>query len=337
MAMFSKELGIDLGTMFTRIVEGNKILIEEPTVVAVEIEDPRIVEIGHAALNMMGRVSDVIEVERPLHNGVVAFYEYTQIFLKLLLERATGSFRFFKPKVMVTHPYGITSVERRAVHEVTLEALGRNSNALMIPQPMAAAIGIDLPIGTPTGNMIVIMGGGCTQAAVLAMHDIVSADTQREGGLYLDDAIVTYVRRKYGLIIGTRTAEKIKIQIGAAIPLDQELSMELQGQDQVSGLPKPFTLTSSEIVEALEAPLERVFEMVRQVLEKTPPELASDIIDRGIALCGGGSQLRGIDKLMTQKMGIPTYLVDNPITCVALGAVRAFEIYPLIERNLPKY
>jgi rod shape-determining protein MreB len=337
MAMLSKELGIDLGTMFTRIVEGDQVLIEEPTVVAIDFEEQKMVEIGQAALNMMGRVSDVLEVERPLNNGVVAFYEYTQVFLQELLRRVTGPMRFFKPKVMVTHPYGITSVERRAVHEVVLEALGRNSNAMLVPQPMAAALGIDLPIGTPTGNMVVILGGGCSQAAVLAMHDIVSADTQREGGLYLDNEIVNYVRRKYGLIISMRTAEKIKIQIGAAVPQDQELSMELQGQDQVSGLPKPFTLTSSEIVEALEGPLERVFEMIRQVLEKTPPELASDIIDRGIALCGGGSQLRGIDKLMTQKMGIPTYVVDNPITCVALGAVRALEIYPLIERNLPQY
>lgn len=336
MALLTKVLGIDLGTMFTRIAEGEQVLIQEPSVVAVDIEEQKIVEVGQAALNMLGRVSETLEVVRPLRNGVVAYYEYTHSFLRLMIEQVTGKLRFFKPKVMVTHPYGITSVERRAVHEATLMALGRNSSALMLPQPIAAALGIDLPIGTPAGNMVVIMGGGCTQSAVLAMYDIVSGDTLREGGLNLDEAIVSYVRKKYGLLIGTPTAEQIKIKIGAAVPQDEEMSMELQGQDQVSGLPKPFTLTTSEVVEALEEPLDKIFESIRQVLERTPPELASDIIDRGIALCGGGALLRGLDKLTTQKLGIPTYLVDNPITCVVEGAVKAFEIYPALERNLPR-
>jgi rod shape-determining protein MreB len=206
----------------------------------------------------------------------------------------------------------------------------------MVPQPLAAALGVDLPIGTPSGNMIVCLGGGCTQAAVLAMHDIVSGETLREGGLTLDEAIATYVRRKYGLIIGQRTAEQVKIQIGAAIPQDEEVSMDLQGQDQVTGLPKPLSLTTSEVVEAVQEPLNQIFEVVRQVLEKTPPELASDIIDRGIALCGKAALLRGLDKLMTQKLGVPSYLVDNPITCIAEGAFRSIEMYPLLRRNLPQ-
>ncbi len=337
MALLSKELGIDIGTMFTRIAEGDQVLLQEPTVVAVDIEEQKIVEVGQSALNMLGRVSETMEIARPLRNGVVAYYEYTHSFLRLMIEQVTGKLRFFKPQVMVTHPYGITSVESRAVHEATLVALGRNSSAHMVPQPISAALGIDLPIGTPAGNMVVIMGGGCTQSAVLAMYDIVSGETLREGGLNLDESIVSYVRKKYGLIIGAPTAEQIKIQIGAAVPQDEEMSMELQGQDQVSGLPKPFTLTTSEVVEALEEPLDKIFESIRLVLERTPPELASDIIDRGIALCGGGALLRGLDKLTTQKLGIPTYLVDNPITCVVEGAVKALEIFPALQRNLPRY
>lgn len=338
MAFFSKDFGIDLGTMYTRIAEGDEIKLNEPTVVAVDIEEQKIVELGQAALDMMGRVTEAVEVTRPLQHGVVAYFEYTEKYLDWQIKQVTGSLRLIKPRVMVTHPYGITSVESRAVQEAVMRALGgARASTLMIPQPIAAALGINMPIGTPSGNMVVLLGGGCSQAAVLAMHGIVSGQTLREGGLELDDAIITYVRRKYGLIIGQPTAEQIKIQIGAAIPQDEELSMDLQGQDQISGLPKPMTITTSEIVEALEETLDRVFENVRQVLEKTPPELASDIIDRGIALCGGGALLRGIDKLMTQKLGIPAYLVDNPTVAVALGAVQALDIYPVLQRNLPRF
>ena len=336
MALFSRNLGIDLGTIFTRIAEGDQVVLREPTVVAVQIQEQKIVEIGQEALNMYGRVSEEMEVSRPLRDGVVAYFEYTYLFLREMIKRVTPM-RVFKPQVIITHPYGVTSVERRAVHEAALEALGARSNVLMVPQPLAAALGMDLPVGMPSGNMVVCMGGGCTQAGVVAVHDIVSGQTLREGGLTLDEAIATYVRRKYGLIIGQATAENIKKKIGAAVPQDEEMRMELQGQDQVSGLPKPFTMTASEVVDALQEPLDRVFETVRQVLEKTPPELASDVIDRGIALCGGGSLLRGVDKLMTQKLGIPTYLVDDPEDAVAIGSVRALEIYPVLQRNLPRF
>jgi rod shape-determining protein MreB len=301
----------------------------------VDLEEQKMVAVGEEALAMLGRTSETIEVVRPLQNGVVAYYEYTEILLEILVKKVSGALRIFKPNVMITHPYGVTSVERRAVHEAILSVVG-SGNALMVPQPLAAALGVDLPIGTPSGNMIVCLGGGCTQAAVLAMHDIVSGETLREGGLTLDEAIATYVRRKYGLIIGQRTAEQVKIQIGAAIPQDEEVSMDLQGQDQVTGLPKPLSLTTSEVVEAVQEPLNQIFEVVRQVLEKTPPELASDIIDRGIALCGKAALLRGLDKLMTQKLGVPSYLVDNPITCIAEGAFRSIEMYPLLRRNLPQ-
>ncbi|MDH5605374.1 MAG: rod shape-determining protein [Anaerolineae bacterium] len=337
MALFSRDFGVDLGTMFTRIAEGDQVLINEPTIVAVDLEAQKIVEVGQQALNMMGRVTEDILVARPIKQGVVAYYEYTWNYLDWQLRQVTGNLRLVKPQVMVTHPYGITSVEMRAVQEAVLRALGPRSSALMVPQPISAALGVDMPIGTPSGNMIVIMGGGCTQAAVMAMHGIVSGKTLREGGMDLDEAIISYIRKKFGLVIGQQTAEQIKFKIGAAVPQDDEDSMDLQGQDQITGLPRPLTITSSEIVEALEEPLDRVFETVRQVLEKTPPELASDIIDRGIALCGGGALLRGIDKLMTQKLGIPAYLVDNPTTAVVQGSVRAIELYPVLQRNLPRY
>ena len=206
----------------------------------------------------------------------------------------------------------------------------------MIQQPLAAALGIDLPIGSPTGNMVICLGGGVTQTAVIAMYGIVSAGTLRQGGADLDDAIATYVRRKYGVIIGPVTAEQLKIKIGAAVPQDQEQSMEVQGQDQVTGLPRPVTITTGEIVEALHDPLKAMIESCRLVLEKTPPELVADIIDRGVALCGGGALLRGIDKLITKSLGIPAYQVDNPTTSVVEGAAKGLAMLGILKRNLPE-
>jgi rod shape-determining protein MreB and related proteins len=206
----------------------------------------------------------------------------------------------------------------------------------LIQQPLAAALGIDLPIGTPSGNMILCLGGGISQASVLAMYGVVASETLRAGGIQLDEAIVTYVRKKYGIIIGQLTAEQVKITIGAAVPQDEEHSLELQGQDQVNGLPRPVTITTGEVVEALQEPLKNIVETARRVLEKTPPELVADIIDRGVALCGGTALLRGIDKLMTKELGVPAYLVENPTTCVAEGAARGLSIFGLIRRNLPE-
>ncbi len=214
-----------------------------------------------------------------------------------------------------------------------MEAGSHEAN--LIQQPLAAALGIDLPIGSPSGNMVICLGGGCTEAAVLAMYGIVSADTLRAGGLELDDAIVTYVRRKYGVIIGQVTAEQLKIKIGAAVPQDVDQSMEVQGQDQVTGLPRPVTISTGEIVEALQEPLKQIVEACRRVLEKTPPELVSDIID-GVAISGGGALLRGIDKLLTKTLGVPAYLVDNPLTCVVEGAAKALGMYNVLRRSLPR-
>lgn len=299
---------------------------------AIVVQEQKMVAWGQEAQDMYGRVPESLEVTRPLTNGVIADYEVTEYLLEALLQKLSGPMRIFKPRVMITHPYGVTSVESRAVHEAVLEAGSRE--AYLIPQPLSAALGVDLPIGTPSGNMILCLGGGTTQAAVLAMYGIVAAETLRAGGIAMDEAITSYVRKKYGIIIGQLTAEQIKLQIGSAVPQDEEQSIEVQGQDQVSGLPRPATLTTGEVVEALREPLGNVVETARRVLEKTPPELVSDIIDRGVALVGGGSLLRGIDKLLTKELGVPAYVVDNPTTCTAEGAARGLSMYPLIRRNL---
>lgn len=335
MAMLSKDLGIDLGTIYTRIAVGNTVVLQEPTVVAIAIEEQKIVAVGEEALNMYGRVPESIEVTRPLQNGVIADYEITEKLLEYLIRKVSGPMRFFRPRVMISVPYGVTSVESRAVHEAVLQAGSRD--VILIQQPLAAALGVDLPIGTPTGNMLLCMGGGTIQAAVLAMYGIVAAETLRAGGLHLDEAIVTYVRRKYGLIIGQTTAEQVKLKVGSAVPLEEEQSVEIQGQDQVTGLPKPLSLTSDDILEAMRDPMNEVVETARRVLEKTPPELVSDIIDRGIAVCGGMALLRGIDRLLTKELGVPVYLVDNPLTCIAEGAALSIDpsLYPKVKRNLP--
>ncbi len=306
----SRELGIDLGTFNTQIAEGNQILQQEPTVVAIIVDEMKLVELGTTALSMMGRVPESIEVIRPLRFGVIAEYELTEIYLRELIKKVTGPTLFFKPRLLISAPYGVTSVERRAVVEAGLGAGGREVN--IIPQPLAAALGVDLPIGTPTGNMIICLGAGTSQAAVISMSSIVSA---------------------YGLIIGQPTAEQLKLNIGAASPVQEEKTMEIQAQDQVSGLPKPASLTTNEIVEALQPPLEEIVASIRRVLEKTPPELISDIIDRGVALCGGTSLLKGLDKYLTVALGIPAYVVENPVTCTVEGAAKGFSILEVLLRS----
>ncbi len=313
MPVFTRELGIDLGTLNTVIAEGNQILYQEPTVVAIVVDEQKIVEQGQKAKDMYGRVPDTMEVVRPLRNGVIAEYEITEKLLGYLIRNICGNMMsIFRPRIMITVPHGI----------------------YRIPQPLAAAIGIDLPIGTPSGNMIISLGGGTVQIAVLAMNGIVTAETSRTGGLRLDEAIISYTRKKFGVIVGQPTAELLKIRIGAAVRQDEQQTMEVQGQDQVSGLPRPVSITSDDIVEALQEPLNEVVSAAKHVLEKTPPELLSDIIDRGVALCGGGAQLRGIDKFLTKSLGLPAYLVDNPTTCTAEGAARAIGMRDLLRRSL---
>jgi rod shape-determining protein MreB len=281
---------------------------------------------------MFGRAPDSIEVMRPMRDGVIADYEVTQKLLEYVIAKVCGNLRLFRPRVIITVPYGVTSVESRAVQEATLAAGARE--AFLLPEPLAGAFGADLPVSTPTGNMVVDFGGGCSEAAVVSMNGIVSAHTVRTGGMKLDEAIVSYVRKKYGLVIGEQTAEDIKIQIGAAYPLDEELTLEVQGRDQVNGLPRSVVVSSGEVVEALQEPLSLIVGAVRTVLEKTPPELASDIIDRGMVLCGGGSLLRGVDKLLTKETSVPAYVAENPLACVALGTSKAFRHLEVLRRVL---
>ncbi len=333
MSLFGKDLGVDLGTVNTLICEGNEIVLHEPTVVAIDVEELKIVEVGQAARDMEGRVPETIEVMRPMRDGVIADFEVTHRMLGHFIEKVSGPARLFRPRVMITVPNGGTSVETRAVHEAALQAGSRD--VFLIPEPLAAAIGVGLPVATPSGNMVVVLGGGATQAAVIAMNGVVSAHTVRIGGIKLDEAIAAYVRKKYGLVIGPRTAEEAKIRIGAAIPQDEDQSIEIQGQDQVTGLPRPITLSTSEIVEAVQETLHLQLAAVRNVLERTPPELASDIIDRGMVICGGGALLPGIDKWLTRETGVPAYLAEEPVSCIAKGAARGLTMLERLRRNLP--
>jgi len=332
-ALFGKELGIDLGTVNTLICDGGEIVLHEPTMVAVDVEQLKIVEVGQAAREMDGRVPEVIEVMRPVRDGVIAEFEVTMRMLRIYVEKVCGPARLFKPRVMITVPYGVTSVESRAVHEAALQAGSREVH--LIQEPLAAAIGVGLPIATPSGNLVVVLGGGVTQAAVMAMSGIVVADAVRVGGSKVDDAIASYVRRKYGLLISQRTAEEAKIRIGAALPEEEERTLEVQGQDQVTGLPRPITLTTNEVVEALHETLNLQLVAVKSVLERTPPELASDIIDRGMVVCGGGSLLRGIDRWLTRETGVPAYLAEDPVECIAKGAYRGLSMLERLRRTLP--
>jgi rod shape-determining protein MreB len=333
MPLFGKDLGINLGTVNTLICEGDQIILHEPTVVALDVEELKIVEVGQAAREMDGRVPEAIQIMRPMRDGVIADFGVTQRLLGHFIEKVCGPARLFKPRVMITIPYGVTSVESRAVHEAALQAGSREVH--LIHEPMAGAIGSGLPVATPSGNLVVDLGGGVTQAAVMAMSGIVAAGAVRSGGLRLDDAIIAYVRKKYGLIIGQRTAEEAKIRIGAAIPQEEERTMEVQGQDQVTGLPRPISLTTNEIVESLQETLLLQLASIRTVLEHTPPELASDIIDRGMLVCGGGALLRGIDKWLTRETGVPAYLAEEPTACIAKGATRSLGMLERLRRNLP--
>ncbi len=331
MALFAKRLGVDLGTVNVLISEGGQIVLQEPSLVALMTEEQLIVEFGQPAREMVGRVDEEdIQIVRPLQNGVIADYEVTSAMLEYFFGKIAGRLRLFRPTVMISVPWGVTSVEKRAVHEAALTAGARE--AFLIWEPLAAAIGAGLPVGTPAGDMVVNIGGGITEAAVITMNNIIRAESGRVGGMRMDDAIISYMRRKYNLSIGQTTAEAVKIQIGAAVNLPEELTMEVQGRDNVSGLPRTVRLKTGETVEALAEPLNMIASVVKNVLGNTPPELASDIIDRGIVLTGGGALLRGIDDFLTRETGVPVYRADNPIITVATGAGRALEDPAILRR-----
>jgi len=333
--LFEKLVGIDLGTVHVRVyVKGRGVILREPSVVAISTRDERIVAIGQEARDMLGRTAESIEVSRPVRDGVIADYVVTEAMLRYFIQKAIGSSSMFKPLVMISIPVGVTSVESRAVHDAAVQAGAKE--AYLIPEPLAAAYGAGLPIGTPTGNMVVDIGGGTTEAAVVSMYDIVAFSSIRVGGSRTNEAIINYIRRKYNLLIGETTAEQIKIEIGSALPVKEEASQEVRGRDQVSGLPKTIEITSNEVTEAIAEPLASVISTVKGVLEKTPPELAADIIDRGMMLTGGGGLLRNLDQLLTQETGVPCYVAEDPMSCVALGAGRALENYRVMKRVLPQ-
>jgi rod shape-determining protein MreB len=331
--MFGKKIGIDLGTVNVLVyVKGKGIVVQEPSVVAISVNENRIVAVGSEANEMLDRTPETIEVMRPLRDGVIADYVVTEAMLRYFIRRVSGRTPF-KPQIMISVPVGVTSVESRAVHEAAIQAGGRE--VYLIPEPLAAAYGAGMPIGTPTGNMVVDLGGGASEAAVISMNDIVVSNSVRVGGVRTDEAIMAYIRKKYNLLIGAPTAEEVKIRIGSALPLQEELSIEVQGRDQVAGLPKTITITSGEVTEAIAEPLAAIVNVVRSVLEVTPPELSSDIIDRGIAILGGGALLRNIDRMLTQETGVPCYVVEDPMSRVAVGAGRALDNIHILRRSLP--
>lgn len=334
MANLSRELGIDLGSSFTVIAEKEEILLHEPTTVAILLDEWKMIEWGQAAKDMTGRVPDDIEVINPIRNGVIAEYEITENLLKYLVQKICGSMVLFRPRLMLTVPCDVTSVESRAVNEAGIGAGSRE--VYVIQQPLAAALGIDLPIAPPSGNMVISLGGGTNQAAVMAMNSIISSGTEKTGGERMDEDIISHIRKNFGIVLGNAAAEMIKMRIGAAVKDEDDLSMEVQGQDLISGLPRTITVRTEDIVDALQDSLQAIVKMVKKVLEKTPPELVSDIMDRGVALCGGGTNLRGIDRYLTRYLGVPAYLVDNPTTCTALGAAKALTMLDELKRAIPR-
>jgi rod shape-determining protein MreB len=332
--MLSKQIAVDLGTVNVRVwTKGKGVVLFEPSLVALSRNDNRIVALGREAQTMLGRTPESIEVLRPLRDGVIADYVVTELMLHYFISGIVGRVRLFKPEIMISVPIGVTTVERRAVHDAAIQAGSKLAH--LIPEPLAAALGAGMPVDTPSGNFVVSIGGGTSEAAVIAMNDIVVSGAVRVGGNKIDEAIASYARRKYNLMIGDQTAEEIKIKIGSALPLEEELTMEVRGRDVVAGLPKIVSFSSGEVTEAIQEPLAAIVSAVKGVLEKTPPELAADIIDRGVVMTGGGSLLRNVDRYLTEEIGVPCYVADEAIASVVLGCGRAFEEYEVLKRSLP--
>lgn len=333
--MLIKRIAIDLGTANSLVwVEGQGLVLNEPSVVAISVDDNRVVAVGIEAKQMLGRTPGNIQASRPMRDGVIADYVVTEAMLRYFIRKVGGGAVFFKPEVMICVPAGCTQVERRAVLDATLSAGART--AYLIDEPLAAAIGAEIPIAAPSGNMIVDIGGGAAEAAVISLGGVVVHKSVRVAGNRLDEAIATYVRKKHNLIIGDQTAEQIKIHLGAAVPLNKEETMEVKGRDSVTGLPRLFRLASSEVTEALQPPLRAITGMIKSVLEETPPELSSDIIDKGIVLSGGTSLLRGFDRLVTMETGVPAHVALDPLLCVVKGTGIALENIDLYKKSILK-
>jgi rod shape-determining protein MreB len=330
-----KRIGIDLGTANVLVyVKGEGIVIKEPAVVALATRENTVVAVGTAARDMIGRTPGSISVIRPMKHGVIADYLITEAMLRHFIGKVVGRFNLIRPEVMICIPAGVTSVEQRAVRDAAEQA-GARRPAHLIPEPLAAAIGAHVPVGTASGNMILDIGGGRSEAAVISMYGIVVKESVRIAGDAMDEAIVTYVKRRHNLTIGERTAEEIKMRIGSAVPVYNELEMEVRGRDQVTGLPKTIKMTTNEVTQALQDSLVTIVGAARAVLERTPPEMASDVVDRGIILTGGGSLLRGLDELIAEQTNVPCQVADNPLDCVAIGAGAALDYLDVIKRSLP--
>lgn len=330
---FVKDLGIDLGTANCLIYERNRgVVLREPSVVAVKKSTKQILAIGEAARQMIGRTPGDIVAVRPLQEGVIADFDLTRELMRYLIREACKGKVFLKPRAVVSIPSETTEVERRAVVEAAINAGTRE--VYLIEEPVAAAIGAGLPVHEPTGNMVIDIGGGTSDIAVISLGGVVSGRSVRIGGDALDDTISRYIRRTYNLMVGERTSEKIKLTIGSVFPLKEEQTMEIRGRDQVSGLPKAITITSEEIREALLDPITGVVNAVRMVLERTPPELVADIIEKDVVMTGGGSLIRGLDLLIKQELGMKVRLAADPMLCVALGTGKTLEHINLLSRVL---
>lgn len=329
----ANKIGIDLGTTNTVVFIPRKgIIINEPSVVAVSVLDNKVLAVGNSAKEMIGRTPDSINVSRPLVDGAVADYRVTGAMLRYFIKKSGGVFSFLKPEVLISVPAGITSAEKRAVIESALAAGARQ--VFLVKEPVLAAIGAKIPINSPIGNMILNIGGGTTELAVISLGGIVSAQSIRLGGNKFDQAIVEYVKKKHGLAIGERTAELIKINIGSALRGAHEDSLNIRGRDLTTGLPKTIQVTSNEVTEALNEHLREMLQMIKNVLEMTPPELCSDIMDRGIVISGGGAMLRSIDDLITKVTGVPARVADDPLFCVARGTGIVLENLETYKKNV---
>ncbi len=331
--MFIKKVGIDLGTTTVLVyVPKRGIVLHEPSVVALSVSDRKVLAVGAEAKEMLGRTPDTIIACRPLKDGVIADYKTTEAMLRYFLTKALGGVRIFRPEVMVAVPGGITSTERRAVIDATIAAGARA--AYVIKEPIVAAIGANIPIGGASGYMVIDIGGGTAEMAVISLGGIVASSSVRIGGNKLDNAIMEYTRKKFGLAIGERTAERAKIEIGSALYLEEKLTMEIKGRDMASGLPRTLRITSDDITEAITEQLEGMVSAVKEVLHKTPPELSADVMEKGMVLTGGSSQLRNIDQLFSKATGVPAYVADEPQLCVAKGTGIALENLEAYKRSI---
>lgn len=333
--MLGQRIAIDLGTANTLVwVAGQGLVANEPTVVAVSVEENRVVAVGNEAKRMLGRTPDNLQALRPMRDGVIADYQVTEAMLRYFITKVSPRFSMFRPEVMVCVPAGCTQVERRAALDATLSAGART--AYLIDEPLAAAIGAKIPVSAPSGHMILDIGGGSAEAAVICLGGVVVHKSVRVGGNKIDEAIASYVRKKHNLIIGDQTAELVKVRIGSAVGLSQEESMEISGRDQVLGLPRTIVLSSGDLTEAMRPALLQIVGAVKGVLEDTPPELASDIIERGITMSGGTSLLRNFDRLMVEETGVPAHLAEDPLLCVVKGTGVALENLDLYKRSIAK-